>query len=363
MKNIFILAIVILALFAECSQTDHYRIQGNIQGVKDGWVWMKQKTETGYRILDSAWIKQGQFEFEGNLPNGIQSVNLYVDNVRGTLYVFLEPGKIQIRAKRDSIYYAFVTGTPNNERWGNYVREESRLYALETEASRAYQQSFATKNRDSIKAAERAFSDAIQAREHLKTDFLSAPENRYVAACWYRANKIHRMQYHAIDSLIKAMGTGMEKNNDYCLMLARREMLKKQVLGAPFGEVVLCDVNGDERSLSALRGHWVLVDFWASWCGPCRREGKHVLDLYKKYHKQGFEVFGISIDRNLDAWKQVIAEDQTPWIHVCDVDGKIAAQYGITVIPHTFLIDPEGKIAAVNITGESLDRQLQAIFQ
>lgn len=363
MRNIFIAVIGIIGLFAQCAQADHYEIQGTIQGVSEGWVWMKQKTETGNRVLDSAWITQGRFEFKGDLPDGIQSVNLYVDKVRGTLYVFLEPGKIRIQAKRDSVYYAQVTGTLNNERWGNYVREESRLYALETEASRAYQQSFATRNRDSVKAAERAFADAIQAREQLKTAFLSAPENRYVAACWYRANQIHRMQYYAIDSLIQAMGVDMKDNNDYRLMLARREVLRTQTAGAVLGEIALPDIDGTIRSLSSLRGHWVLVDFWASWCGPCRREGKHVLELYNQYHEQGFEVFGISIDRNLDAWQQAIAEDQTPWIHVCDVDGKIAAQYGITVIPHTFLIDPEGKIAAVNITGESLDRKLQVIFQ
>lgn len=362
MRNVFVIVISVLSLFAQCAQTNYYKIQGNIQGVNEGWVWMKQKTETGYRILDSAWIKQGQFEFDGDLPDGIQSVNLYVDKVRGTLYVFLEPGKIQIQAKKDSIYYAQVTGTPNNERWGNYVREESRLYALETEASYAYQQSFATRNKDSIKVAEQVFADAIKAREQLKADFLSAPENRYVSACWYRANKIHRMQYHDVDSLIQALGSGVENNNDYRLILTRREVLKRQIVGADFGEIALPDTNGVMHSLSSLRGRWVLVDFWASWCGPCRREGQHVLELYKQYHARGFEVFAVSIDRNTDAWRQAIVEDCTPWIHVCDIDGRVAEQYGITVIPHTFLLGPDGKIVAVNLIGEALEQRLKEIF-
>ena len=81
MRNVFVIVISVLSLFAQCAQTNCYKIQGNIQGVNEGWVWMKQKTETGYRILDSAWIKQGQFEFDGDLPDGIQSVNLYVEMI------------------------------------------------------------------------------------------------------------------------------------------------------------------------------------------------------------------------------------------------------------------------------------------
>ena len=87
-----------------------------------------------------------------------------------------------------------------------------------------------------------------------------------------------------------------------------------------------------------------------------------MLELYRKYRPQGFEVFGVSIDQNTDHWKKAIQEDQTPWIHVCDRDGKVAKEFGVTVIPHLFLLNPEGKIEAVNIRGEELTRKLEAVF-
>lgn len=340
-----------------------YTVNGEISGIDTGWVRMKQKMEKGDRLVDSARIKHGKFDFKGELDEGIQSVNLYFNKERGTLVLFLEPGKIRIKARKDSVYYAQVTGTPNNERWGNYVREDRRMRGEEERLAKLYQASFATKDRVKVKAAEKAFADATLARKQLKTDFLSRPENKYVAACWYRANRIHRMQFHEIDSVMTVWGSGLGRNNDYRLMCARRELVRKQVAGQALGDIRLPGLNGEMKSLAALKGKWVLVDFWASWCGPCRKEGKHVLELYRKYHSKGFEVFGVSIDQNTDYWKKAVQEDQTPWIHVVDKEGKVAKAYGVSVIPHLFLLNPDGKIEAVNIRGEELTRKLAAIFQ
>lgn len=362
-KTIFILmTFIVLSNPVWARRTDKYIIDGTIRGIDSGWVWMKQKTEQGDRLLDSARIENGKFRFEGNLAQGIQSVNLHFNRERGKLVVFLEPGKIKIDADKQSIYYATVEGTPNNEKWGHYLREERRLAGEEERMAKLYQASFETKDREKVAAATKAFKAATEARKQQKADFLTAPDNKYVAACWYRANQIHRMQFHDIDSVITSLGQGLEQNNDYRLMLARRELVRKQAVGQKFGDIRLTDRSGNLRSLDELKGKWVLVDFWASWCGPCRREGKHVLELYRKYRPQGFEVFGVSIDQNTDHWKKAIQEDQTPWIHVCDRDGKVAKEFGVTVIPHLFLLNPEGKIEAVNIRGEELTRKLEAVF-
>lgn len=340
-----------------------YTVTGDVSGIDTGWVWMKQKTEKGDRLLDSARIKDGKFDFKGELNEGIQSVNLYFNKERGTLVLFLEPGKIRIKVDKDSIYYAHVTGTPNNERWGNYVSEDRRMASEEERIGKLYQASFANKDRFKVKEAEKVFAEAMAYRKQLKVDFLSAPENKYVAVCWYRVNSVHRMQFHEIDSVMTTLGSGLEQSNDYRIMSVRRELVRKQVAGQVFGDIQLPDLNGEIRSLASLKGKWVLVDFWASWCGPCRIEGKHVLELYRKYHQEGFEVFGVSVDQNTDYWKKAIGEDQTPWIHVCDKDGKVAANLGVTVIPHLFLLNPDGDIEAIHIRGEELTRKLAAIFQ
>jgi peroxiredoxin len=123
---------------------------------------------------------------------------------------------------------------------------------------------------------------------------------------------------------------------------------------------------GENMALSDLRGKVVLVDFWASWCGPCRRENPNVVRMYEEYKAQGFEILGVSLDRTKDRWLQAIEQDGLEWLHVSDLKGwqnEVAQLYGVTSIPHTVLLDAEGRIIARGLRGPSLEAKLAEIFQ
>lgn len=123
--------------------------------------------------------------------------------------------------------------------------------------------------------------------------------------------------------------------------------------------------EGDSLSLSDLRGKVVLVDFWASWCGPCRRENPHVKKIYEKYKDKGFDVLGVSLDKTQRAWVGAIEKDGLPWKHVSDLKGwknEVAQMYSVKSIPHTILLDQEGKIVASKLRGPQLEMELAKIF-
>ncbi len=123
--------------------------------------------------------------------------------------------------------------------------------------------------------------------------------------------------------------------------------------------------KGDTLALSKLKGKYVLIDFWASWCGPCRRENPNVVALYKKYKDKGFDVFGVSLDRDRDAWLRAIEQDGLTWHHISDLQGwrsEHAALYSVNSIPQTILIDPQGRIIQRNLRGEQLAEKLREIF-
>lgn len=126
-------------------------------------------------------------------------------------------------------------------------------------------------------------------------------------------------------------------------------------------DVELTDANGNVRKLSSLKGKVVLLEFWASWCGPCRRENPHLKKLYEKYSSKGFEIFGVSLDKREKSWKKAIEKDELPWINVSDLEGYKGLapfQYSVSSIPTNFLLDKEGKIIAMNLFGQELERAI-----
>lgn len=137
------------------------------------------------------------------------------------------------------------------------------------------------------------------------------------------------------------------------------------MIGGEAPDITQDSPEGQPVSLSTLRGKVVLIDFWASWCGPCRKENPHVKKLYAQYKDEGFEIFGVSLDRTKAAWVGAIEKDGLPWYHVSDLKGwqnEAAQRYGVRSIPHTVLLDAEGKIIARNLRGPALDAKLKEIF-
>lgn len=136
-------------------------------------------------------------------------------------------------------------------------------------------------------------------------------------------------------------------------------------IGKPAPNIAMAQPNGKMAQLSDLKGKVVLIDFWASWCKPCRRENPNVVRLYKQYNKKGFEVFGVSLDKSKAAWENAIKADKLTWTHVSDLQlwNNAAAQlYGVSSIPATFLIDADGNILAKNLRGAELENKLAEIF-
>ncbi|MDF1549082.1 MAG: TlpA disulfide reductase family protein, partial [Bacteroidales bacterium] len=138
-------------------------------------------------------------------------------------------------------------------------------------------------------------------------------------------------------------------------------------IGSIAPEIDLPGVDGKNIKLSSLRGKYVLVDFWAAWCGPCRRESPNMVAVYKKYNKKGFEIYSVSLDQKKDEWENAIKKDGLgAWAHVSDLkywSSQAAKDYNVDAIPFTVLLDKEGKIIAKGLRGDKLNEKLAEIFK
>lgn len=140
------------------------------------------------------------------------------------------------------------------------------------------------------------------------------------------------------------------------------------VVNKPAPDFTLKTPDGKDLALSSLRGHVVLVDFWASWCRPCRATIPHLKEIYTKYHPAGLEILSVSLDANATAWKRAMEQEQMPWPQVVDTyeeeaaSAKVAGIYGIQYIPYVLLVDKEGKLLSINPSAETVEQKLKKIF-
>ena len=141
---------------------------------------------------------------------------------------------------------------------------------------------------------------------------------------------------------------------------------KRDPMGKVIADFQQADVNGNMVNIQSFRGKYVLVDFWASWCGPCRGENPNVVKAFNQYKDKNFTVLGVSLDKTKNAWLDAINADGLAWTHVSDLKGwgnEVAAQFGITSIPQNLLIDPNGIVIGKNLRGPALENKLETIFK
>lgn len=168
-----------------------------------------------------------------------------------------------------------------------------------------------------------------------------------------------------LDSLASRFQTALPNSPYTASLVSKVNGMATTAIGSVAPEIQLPSPDGDEIALSSLRGKYVLIDFWAAWCRPCRVENPTVVKAYNRFADKGFEVYGVSLDRKKDDWVNAITADGLPWMHVSDLkywQSEAAQRYKVSAIPATFLLDPEGKIIAKNLRGEALTAKLEEIF-
>ncbi|MDO5637401.1 MAG: TlpA disulfide reductase family protein [Myroides sp.] len=382
MKKFLALAFT-AAVLVSCNK-DGYTIHGDAKGFADGTkVYINKQDENGFTKIDSTVINGGLFEFKNSETPEIDLYFMELDTTKMHMYPFvLEKGEIKFSFDKDNPQETKVTGTKNNDLMTSYNEEAFKIQKEIMDFQQQNQGKFMEAQQKGDQATMETISEQMMGLQNKYVDqnknFIGTNKDSYISLLLLTqlamsdALTIDEIKnyYNDLDASIKNSTKGKEfADNLKKIEESHKEHEAKQekvAIGKKAPDFTANTPDGKAESLHANLGKVTLVDFWAAWCGPCRRENPNVVALYNKYKDQGFKVIGVSLDRDKDAWTKAIADDKLNWLQVSNLkywDDEIAKEYAVESIPATFLLDENGTIVAKNLRGAELDAKVAELLK
>ena len=363
-KMIYLFAAGTMAL-AACNNEPAYKISGTIENVADGeYVYLSEAKGRELVKLDSAVVTASAFTFEGRQDAPVNRIITYTPKEgRAPRYdFFLENGNITMTLGKEN---TSVTGTPNNDIYQAYKNEQS---VARKEMMAIYEQLKAEGITDEQKAKIEAKATELENKssEYIY-NFIDANITNPVGIHLWPGNS-YGMELSQLQALATKVPAEYQSNERIAKLLNRIKVLEKTAVGQKFTDFTLPSPEGNPVKLSDIiaKNKYTLVDFWASWCGPCRAEMPNVVAAYKEYNKKGFGIVGVSLDSKAEAWKQAIKDMDMTWDHMSDLkywESEGAALYGVNSIPATVLIAQDGTIIARNLRGAAIKEKLAELLK
>ena len=376
MKKIILLLSAAVVLFS-CSKVgkDEYIISGTAKGVENGkTIILETQNEMGMVAIDTVKVENGKFEIKGKITEPAFHT-LQLESAATKIPFILESGEISITIDKDSIQKSKISGTYNNDEYVKFNEEikvvQKKLMDFQTKNMQAMNSAQQTKDTAVINSLMKQFSEIQQeVGEASKAKYISYAETHpksFISALIIQgmAND-PTVDSKKTETIFNSFDESLKNTKPGKAIKTKLDQMKMPSVGAtaaPVGDAKWSadfsapNPEGKIISLKQSLGKVTIVDFWASWCGPCRKENPNVVAIYKELHSKGLNIIGVSLDKDAAKWKEAIAKDKLNWTHVSNLkfwDEPIAAQYKVEAIPATFILDASGNIVAKDLRGDEL---------
>lgn len=368
MKHISFFLLSALFLASCGSSSSEYSLKGKVGGTLENGTKIFLKTNDSLnRVIeiDTVELNEGSFVFTGqqDIP---QLHYIFIDDLPGSIPVILENGSIDVKFQKDSLAYATLSGTPQNESFMVYLKENRRMAAIGKTFNDDFRRASVAKDTVAISSLRDEYFELQDEIKTFEQNFVTENPDALISIFIIQklmSTKVLSLQevgelYNSLTDKIKATTRGKQIGEQLNKALASE-------VGSTAPEFSGPTPDGSQLALNDIKGKVTLVDFWAAWCKPCRQENPNVVAVYNKYHDQGFNVVGVSLDAKADAWKQAIADDGLTWNHISNLQrfqDPVAKMYNVNAIPAAFLIDENGVIVAKNLRGPALEQKVAELL-
>lgn len=365
-KKAFILFITVV-IIQGCSDKTGYVINGNIDGIERDTIFLREYKGNGvYITYDSALIENGSFTMEGSIDYPKRLILNFAQH-RGGMTFWIENSDITVSASIDSLYKASVNGSATHM---EYKASQDELNEYQQHYLNLFRKlSAAKKEGEESKARElEQLTDSALATylEKMKKYIKDHPDS------YINANLIKSIAYYLdgyeLENLLNSISEDVSSIPEMIELRKKADVLKTVAIGQKAPDFEMTDMNGSNVRLYDILEdcELLLIDFWAAWCGPCRNENPNILEVYNEYKDDGFDVIGISLDRDRESWLGAIKSDGLPWTQVSDLNYwncPVASQYGVTAIPTSYLIDRDATIIGKNLRGSMLGEKVKSLLE
>jgi peroxiredoxin len=322
-----------------------FMMRGNITGVADGTSVELYNSKTN-ELEQTTVIKNGKFTFVGKLSRpGLKELS--IGSKAPYLVIFADNSDMTITGTKEGFETAAVKGSLSQDDYIAY-----------TKLTKPYQELFEHTGHFDVTVMDKAANTLQQ--------FINAHPKSYIAPLAIQRFYEVTNDYILLERMYNSLSAAVKEESTAANLAWLIADNKKENYGQPLADFSQADTNGKQVSLNAFKGKYVLIDFWASWCSPCRAENPNVAKVYQQYKDKNFAVLGISLDQSKAKWLEAIAQDKLTWTQLCDLNpmgNAVAQKFRIKTIPQNILIDPQGNIIGKNLRGAALEYRVSKVLK